>query len=101
MGKTGGEKITVMNPMGYPPAIEQLGMAPRSGGLADRPVYLVDCRFDDGDILMQQMQDWFAEHMSEVNIELRRKSGVYTERDPELYDEIKAREGAAVVAVGH
>ena len=101
MGRSGGERITVMNPMGYPPAIEQLGMAPRSGGLAGRPVYLVDCRFDDGDILMQQMQNWFAEHMPEVKTELRRKSGVYTERDPELYDEIKARRGAAIVAVGH
>ncbi len=96
-----GEKITAMNPMGYPPAIEQLGMAPRSGSLADRPVYLVDCRFDDGDILMQQMQNWFSEHMPEVKTDLRRKSGVYTERDPELYEEIQTKGGTAVVAVGH
>ena len=97
----GNEKITVLNPMGYPPAIEQLGMAPRLDTLAGKPVYLVDCRFDDGDILMQQMQNWFSEHMPEVKAEFRRKSGVYTERDPELYDEIKTSGGAAVVAVGH
>ncbi len=97
----GDDRISVLNPMGHPPKIERLGMAPRPDSLEGRTVYLVDCRFDDGDILMQQMQNWFAEHMPEVKAEFRRKSGVYTERDPELYDEIKASGGAAVVAVGH
>ncbi len=76
-------------------------MAPRPGSLASKIVYLFDCRFDDGDILMQQMQHWFAERMPEVETVLRRKSGVYTERDPALYEEIRDRGGMAVVAVGH
>jgi hypothetical protein len=96
-----GEKIAVLNPMGYPPRVAPLRMAERSDGLGGRPVYLVDCRFDDGDILMEQMQHWFAERMPAVRTELRRKSGVYTERDPELYEEIRERKGVAVVAVGH
>ena len=95
------EKITVMNPMGYPPEIEQLGIAPRPASLEGKTAYLFDCRFDDGDILMQQMQNWFAEHMPSVKIELRSKAGVYTERDPELYEEIKSRGDAAIVGVGH
>ena len=95
------DNLKVMNPMGYPPEIAQLGMAPRPQSLAGKTVYLFDCRFDDGDILMQQMQDWLAENRPEVRTELRRKSGVYTERDPELYEEIKERRGTAVVAVGH
>lgn len=96
-----GHKIRVMNPMGYPPQITQLGMAQRPESLEGKTVYLVDCRFDDGDILMGQMKSWFDEHMPEVRIELRSKAGVYTERDAELYEEIKARGDAAVVAVGH
>jgi hypothetical protein len=96
-----GHKIRVMNPMGYPPKIEQLGMAPRLGSLEGKTIYLVDCRFDDGDILMQEMKNWFHEHMPGVKIELRSKAGVYTERDAELYEEIKDRGDAAVVAVGH
>lgn len=95
------EKIVVMNPMGYPPTINQLGMASRLDSLDGKTVYLVDCRFDDGDILMQQMQAWFAEHLPQVKTELRRKSGVYTERDPELYEEIREKGDAAVIAVGH
>jgi hypothetical protein len=94
-------KLQVMNPMGYPPEITQAGMAPRLGRLEGKTVYLVDCRFDDGDILMQQMRDWFSEHMPAVKTELRSKADVYTERDPELYEEIRSRGDAAVVGVGH
>src|SRR5262249_22579543 len=101
----GGEgrsaKLSVLNPRGYPPRIAPLRMAERPDGLGDRPIYLIDCRFDDGDILMEQMQHWFRERMPSAKTELRRKSGVYTERDPELYEEIRARKGVAVVAVGH
>ena len=50
---------------------------------------------------MQQMANWFSEHMPSVNIEIRRKSGVYTERDDALYEEIKEKGDAAVVGVGH
>jgi len=98
---SGSERITVLNPMGFPPVISPLKMAERPENLAGKTVYLVDCRFDDGDTLIAQMADWFAEHMSDVNIEVRRKSGVYTERDPALYEEIQAKGDAAVVAVGH
>ena len=48
--------------MGYPPQILQKSLAPRPDSLEGKPVYLVDCRFDDGDILIAQMADWFAEH---------------------------------------
>ena len=93
--------MQVHDPRGYPPIIEQQRMAPRPDSLAGKTVYLVDCRFDDGDILMEQMQRWFGEHMPAVKTELRRKAGVYTHRDPELYREIKTNGAAAVVAVGH
>ena len=94
-------KVKVYNPMGYPPKIKQLGMASRPSSLEGKTVYLVDCRFDDGDILVEQMADWFGEHLPEVNVEVRRKSGVYTERDDALYEEIQAKGAGAVVAVGH
>jgi hypothetical protein len=97
----GKQKIKVMNPMGYPPKIAQLGMAPRLDTLEGKTVYLVDTRFDDGDRLLQQMQAWFAEHMSTVNTVLVSKSGVYTEDDPELFQEIAEQGDAMIMAVGH
>ena len=97
----GSEKIVVMNPMGYPPRIEQLGMAPRLNSLDGKTVYLVDVRFDDGDILLQQMQAWFSEHMPEVKTVFVRKSGVYTQPDPKLFSEIKQKADAVILGTGH
>jgi hypothetical protein len=95
------QTIRVLNPMGHPPKIGQLGMAPRLDSLEGRTVYLVDCRFDDGDILMRQMGDWFTEHCPGTKVEVRRKSNVYMERDDALYEEIKQEGDAAVFGVGH
>jgi hypothetical protein len=95
------EKLLVLNPMGFPPKISQKRLAPRPASLAGKTIYLVDCRFDDGDILIAQMANWFAEHRPDIKIEVRRKSGVYTERDEPLYREIQEKGDAAVVAVGH
>jgi hypothetical protein len=96
-----GRKLTVLNPMGFPPQIRQLGMALRPASLEGKTVYLVDCRFDDGDILMRQMAAWFAENDPAVNVEVRRKSNVYTKRDDALYEEIKEKGDAAIIGVGH
>jgi hypothetical protein len=94
-------KLKVYNPMGYPPQIKQLGMAERPATLEGKTVYLVDCRFDDGDLLLGQMQAWFNEHMPSVKTVLKSKSGVYTEDDPELFQEIKEKGDALVLGVGH
>ena len=94
-------KIKVYNPMGYPPEITQLGMAERPETLEGKTVYLVDCRFDDGDLLLGQMQAWFNEHMPSVKTVLKSKSGVYTQDDPELFQEIQEKGDALVLGVGH
>jgi len=95
------DRVTVLNPMAHPPKTARLGMAPRPEALEGRTVYLVDCRFDDGDLLMRQIGEWFKEHEPGTNIEVRRKSNVYLERDDALYEEIKQRGDAAVIGVGH
>ncbi len=97
----GGSRVAALNPMGYPPAITQVGMAPRLDGLDGKTLYLVDCRFDDGDIFLRQVQAWLAEHMPSVRTVFAQKSGVYTEDDPELFAEIRARGHAAIIGVGH
>ena len=91
----------VHNPMGYPPQIAQKSLAPRHTDLSGKTLYLVDCRFDDGDILVEQMAGWFQDNRPDINIEVRRKSGVYMERDEPLYAEIQEKGAGAVMAVGH
>ena len=95
------DRITVLNPLGHPPVTYKLVMAPRPDSLERRTVYLVDCRFDDGDILMRQMGAWLEEHQPGIRVEVRRKSKVYTQRDDALYEEIRERGAAAIIGVGH
>ena len=66
--------LTVLDPTGYPPKIAAKALAPRLDTLNGRTVYLVDCRFDDSDIFLAQMQAWFAEHMPSVKTVLKRIS---------------------------
>jgi hypothetical protein len=93
--------LTVHNPMGYPPKVTPKPMAPRLDTLEGKTVFLVDCRFDDADIFLEQMQDWFTEHMPGLKAEMIRLSSVYTRDDPETWEKIKANGDAAIVGVGH
>ena len=93
--------ITVLNPMGFPPKIAPKTLAPRLDTLNGRTVYLVDCRFDDSDVFLRQMQAWFAEHMPSVKTVFKPISSVYLVDDPATWEEIKARGHAAIVGVGH
>jgi hypothetical protein len=76
-------------------------MAPRLDTLEGKTVYLVDCRFDDADLFLQQMQNWFTEHLPGVNAQVIRLSSAYTLDDPETWQKIKATGHAAIVGVGH
>jgi hypothetical protein len=98
---TDSARLTVHNPQGYPPRVTPKDMAPRLDTLEGKTVYLVDCRFDDADIFLGQMRDWFQEHMPGVKAELIRLSSVYTKDDPETWKKIKSTGNAAIVGVGH
>ena len=74
------EKITVLNPVGYPPKVTPKQMAPRLEGLDGKKVYLVDARFDDSIELLRQVQAWFAEHMPSVKTRLIEMSGLRNPR---------------------
>ncbi|PYM90043.1 MAG: hypothetical protein DME04_24435 [Candidatus Rokuibacteriota bacterium] len=95
------EKISVLNPMGFAPKVVQKDLAPRLDTLDGKTVYLVDCRFDDSDLFLRQMQAWFAEHMPAVRTVFKPISSVYLNDDPATWEEIKARGHAAIVGVGH
>src|SRR5438105_9508749 len=93
--------LTVLNPQGFPPRVSPKDMAPRLDTLEGKRVYLVDCRFDDADVFLQQMQAWFGEHLPGVRTVFKPISSVYLKDDPTTWEEIKARGHAAIVGVGH
>jgi hypothetical protein len=94
-------KITVLNPVGFAPKVTRKALAPRLASLEGRTVYLVDCRFDDSDVFLRQMQAWLAEHMPGVKTVFKPISSVYLKDDPTTWKEIRARGHAAIVGVGH
>ena len=94
-------QIVVHNPLGYPPKVAGKALAPRVDTLNGRTVYIVDCRFDDSDILLKSVQAWFAEYMPEVKTVYKPISSVYTKDDPATWQEIKEKGDAAVIGVGH
>jgi hypothetical protein len=96
-----GGPITVLNPLGFPPVVTRKALAPRLDTLAGKTVYLVDCRFDDSDVFLEQVRAWFAEHMPGVRTVIRPLSTVYLKDDPTTWEEIRARGHAAILGVGH
>jgi hypothetical protein len=93
--------LTVLNPMGYPPRVTPKAMAPRLDTLEGKRVFLVDCRFDDADIFLNQMRNWFQDHMPGVDAQVIRLNSVYTKDDPQTWQYIKQNGDAAIVGVGH
>jgi hypothetical protein len=99
--QTDGLTLTVLNPMGYPPKVSPKALAPRLDSLNSKTLFLVDCRFDDADVFLTQVQAWFAEHLPQVETRLVRLSSVYTRDDPQLWEYIRANGDAALLGVGH
>ena len=93
--------LSVLNPVGFPPKVTRKALAPRLQTLEGKTVYLVDCRFDDSDLFLGQMQAWLAEHMPSVTTVLKPISSVYLVDDPKTWEEIRARGHAAILGVGH
>jgi hypothetical protein len=100
-GINGAEKISVFNPVGFPPKITPKPMASRLESLDGKTIYLVDPRFDDSGLFLRQVQNWFTDHMPSVNTKLVEMSSVYTKDDPKTWEMIKANGDGAIIGAGH
>jgi hypothetical protein len=94
-------KITVMNPKGTPPPIRLVPMAPRLDSLDGKTVYFVDVRYVGADTFLKEMMSWFTANMPKVKLQFRQKAGAYAENDPQLWEEIRQKGDAVVMAIGH
>ena len=92
---------TVMNPKGTPPPIRLVPMAPRLDSLDGKTVYFVDVRYVGADTFLREMMSWFSANMPKVKLEFRQKAGAYAENDPQLWEEIRQKGDAVVMAIGH
>jgi len=98
---SGEQLFTVLNPTGIAPEIERSSMAERPSSLDGKTIYLVDVTFNGGDVFLQEMQNWMAVNMPDVQTEFRIKRGIYSANDPELWEEIQSVDGMMIMAIGH
>jgi hypothetical protein len=94
-------KITVLNPMGQPPAIARVPMAPRFTTLEGKTIYIVDIGFTDTHQFFTEMQKLLSEKYPKTTFIVKTKIGTYFEDDPKLWAEIKAAGGGMIMGVGH
>lgn len=93
------EKLTVHDPRGYPPKVTGKPLAPRLQTLEGKNVYLVDCLFDNSEVFVEQMRDWFSERMPTVKTRTIKPRESWKD-DPDMCARIAHDGDAAVLAVG-
>ena len=91
--------IRVHDPRGYPPEVVGKQLAPRLENLEGKTVYLVDCLFDNSAVFMDQLRDWFDEHLPAVDARVIRPKETWAD-DPEMRAAIAADGDAAILGIG-
>ena len=94
-------KITVLNHLGPPPAIERVRMAPRISDLKGKTIYIVYIGFSGTHQLLTELQDLLTERYPDTAWVLRNKIGTYFNDDPALWAEIKEKGHGMIMGVGH
>lgn len=93
------EKITVMDPRGYPPKVVGKRLANRPESLDGKVLYLIDCLFDNSDAFLEQLRLWFAEHMPTVVTRTIKPRESWVD-DPEMRSKVVEDGDVAIIGVG-
>jgi hypothetical protein len=93
------EKITVMDPRGYPPKVEGKRLAARPESLDGKVLYLIDCLFDNSDKFMEQLRQWFAQHMPRVETRMIKPRESWVD-DPDMRKQVSDGGDVAIIGVG-
>jgi hypothetical protein len=94
-------RVTVLNPLGQPPAIARVPMAPRIASLEGKTIYIVDIGFTDTHQFFTEMQKLLSARYPKTNWIVRTKIGTYFDDDPKLWAEIKEKGSGMIMGVGH
>ncbi len=92
-------KLIVHDPRGYPPRVDGKPLAGRLDRLDGKKVYLVDCLFDNSDVFMSELRDWFGQHLPAMNTSIIKPKESWVD-DPDMRAAIEADGDAAILGVG-
>lgn len=93
------DRITVLDPRGYPPKVVGKRLANRPMSLDGKVLYLIDALFDNADVFTEELRKWFAEHMPSVETRIIRPKESWVD-DPEMRARVVADGDAAIMGVG-
>jgi len=93
------ERLTVLDPTGYPPKVVGKRLASRPQSLDGKTLYLVDCLFDNSEAFMDQLRRWFAEHLPTVNTRMIKPRESWVD-DPDMRAKVATDGDAAILGVG-
>ncbi|MBN8831770.1 MAG: hypothetical protein J0G94_14385 [Sphingomonadales bacterium] len=93
------EKIKVLDPRGYPPKVVGKRLANRPETLDGKVVYLIDCLFDNSDVFMEQLRDWFAQHIPGAITKMIKPRESWVD-DPEMRARVVEDGDVAIIGVG-
>jgi hypothetical protein len=91
--------LTVHDPRGYPPRVIGKRLANRPQSLDGKRLYLVDCLFDNSEVYMDQLQDWFGKNLPLVKTDIIRPRESWVD-DPEMRKKVEEDGDAAILGVG-
>jgi hypothetical protein len=92
-------ELVVHDPRGYAPNVTGKRLAARPETLDGKTLYLVDCLFDNSEVFMLQLQDWFANHLPAVHVKTIKPRESWVD-DPEMRATIASDGDAAILGVG-
>jgi hypothetical protein len=91
--------LTVHDPRGYAPKVVGKQLAPRPQSLDGKHLYLVDCLFDNSEVFMDQLQDWFGKNLPSVKTDIIKPRESWVD-DPAMRRRVEEDGDAAILGVG-
>jgi len=74
-------------------------LAPRLDGFDGKTIYLIDCLFDNSDVFIAQLKEWFAKNLPLADVRSLRPKESWQD-DPELRAQVEADGDGAILGVG-
>ena len=93
--------LTVLNPLGTPPPIKLTPLAPRLDTIKSKTIYIVNDGYPGSNLLLGELKAVMEERHPDTTFIYRDKPGGMGGKIQELWDEIKEKGDAMILALGH
>ncbi len=93
--------LTVLNPLGTPPPIKLTPLAPRLDTIKGKTIYIVNDGYPGSNLLLGELKAVMEERHPDTTFIYRDKPGGMGGKIQELWDEIKEKGDAMILALGH